>query len=74
MQYKIKYHSLATSTLFLYIRALYLVLLHCLYRRCDSSPTLARTYLFNFFLLLRALNSLRVVKRALFLIIKIPSA
>jgi hypothetical protein len=54
------------------VRALCLALLQRLQRRWLGLPALTRTLFFAFFLLLRALNSLRVVSRTPLLIVKVP--
>jgi hypothetical protein len=53
------------------VRALCPALLQRLQRYWLGLPTLTRTLFFAFFLLLRALNSLRVISYTLLLIIKV---
>jgi len=63
----------STTTPCLYVRKLCLVLPQHLQRLYDSAPTLTRALFFAFFLLLRALNSFRVIKRTPLLTIRVPS-
>lgn len=55
------------------MRKLCPALLQRLQRLCNASPTLIRALFFAFFLLLRALNSFRAIKRSPFATFRVPS-
>ena len=69
----IEYYLETISTSCLHVRALCPALLQRLQRLKGWPPLLARALFFAFFLLLRALNSFRVVKRTPSLTVRVPS-
>jgi hypothetical protein len=73
MLYSTKYYLESTSTFFLQVVLLCLALLQRVQRLDGWLPSLLRTLFFAFFLSLRALNSLRVVKRTPSSIVKVLS-